>query len=692
MLNKFLAALSFCVFITSKFHAQERDKVADSTVLETILLKSSALENTALQTPAAVNVIEETSLKSGNTQLLTEKFNTYPGIFVQTGALNTSKISIRGIGSRAQYGTNRIKVYFNEIPITTADGQSVLNDFDLNAIQKVEIVKGPNASLYAAGLGGLVQLQSKIPTANFTEVKTAIGSFGMRKNIVQAGFTEENKNGIIAYTNLDNDGFRENSEYNRSSFFANLNVLTKNKNKLSFVGNFTRLKAFIPSSLSRAALEENPKQAAYTWKKAKGYEAYDRFLMGVSYTHHFSEKIKNTSSVFTNWRDAYEPRPFDILKEKRWGLGARTRFNYKDSLAGFPTKISLGAEALYEDYDQENFENLYEDFPDVGSVRGGLINNLNQERAYWNLFGQAEIRLSEKWKLSAGLNFNSTQYQLSDFYNQDENNQNGSYAFKNIWSPRVATAYFITSHKTLYANISKGFSVPTFSESLTPEGKINTSLKPEIGWNYEIGFKGTWFSKLYTEINLYSIQVSNLLVAQRVAEDRYVGVNAGKTEHTGVEWIFSYTWNFGENLKLKPIFTGNFNHYRFAEFVNKDQNYDGNKLTGVPKLKWNLGASLSWEKLRLHANYLAVSKIPVNDANSVYTNAYEILDLKACYLLPIFQNFEMQLSAGIDNLLDTNYSASFVPNAVGFGNSEPRYFYPGMPRNFYAGISLKYLW
>ncbi len=692
MLNRFLLVLCFCFLVTANFYAQEKEKVADSTVLETVLLKSSALENTALQTPAAVNVIEKENLVSGYTQLLTESFNKFPGVFVQTGALNTNKISIRGMGSRAQYGTNRIKVYFNEIPITTADGQSVLNDFDVSVLEKVEIVKGPNASLYGAGLGGLVQLQSKIPAAAFTEINSVIGSYGMRKNTIQAGFTEENKNGIIAYTNLDNDGFRENSEYNRSSVFANLNLYTKEANKLSFVGNFTRLKAYIPSSLSKTALDENPEQAAYTWKQAKGYEAYDRFLMGVSYTHHFSEKIKNISSVFTNWRDAYEPRPFDILKEKRWSLGARTRFNYKDNLAGLPTKISLGAEALYENYDQENFENLYEDFPDRGSVRGGLITNLNQERTYWNLFSQAEIRVSEKWKISAGLNLNSTQYQLSDFYNQDESNQSGSYSFKSIWSPKIAATYLITPQKTLYANLSKGFSIPTFSESLTPEERINTNLKPEIGWNYEIGFKGTWISKLYTEVNVYSIQVSDLLVAQRVAEDRYVGVNAGKTEHNGVEWIFSYNWQLGKNLILKPTFTGNFNHYRFAEFVNKGNNYDGNELTGVPELKWNLGATLSWKKLNLHANYLAVSKIPVNDANSVYTNAYEVLDVKASYLWSIFQKLEMQLSAGIDNILDTDYSASFVPNAVGFGNSEPRYFYPGMPRNFYAGISLKYLW
>jgi hypothetical protein len=40
---------------------------------------------------------------------------------MQQGALNTNRISIRGIGSRAQYGTQKIKAYYEGIPLTTAE-------------------------------------------------------------------------------------------------------------------------------------------------------------------------------------------------------------------------------------------------------------------------------------------------------------------------------------------------------------------------------------------------------------------------------------------------------------------------------------------------------------------------------------------------------------------------------------------
>jgi iron complex outermembrane receptor protein len=61
--------------------------------------------------------------------------------------------------------------------------------------------------------------------------------------------------------------------------------------------------------------------------------------------------------------------------------------------------------------------------------------------------------------------------------------------------------------KNLYSSVSK-VSVPTVAESLTPEGQINTNLKPEMGWNFELGFKGNWLkNKMYTEVALYSLPI-----------------------------------------------------------------------------------------------------------------------------------------------------------------------------------------
>jgi iron complex outermembrane receptor protein len=71
-----------------------------------------------------------------------------------------------------------------------------------------------------------------------------------------------------------------------------------------------------------------------------------------------------------------------------------------------------------------------------------------------------------------------------------------------------------------FMSISKGFSTPTVSETLT-QWEINTSLKPEIGWNYELGLKLHGLNNKYTEADLLSTQITNLLVARRTRRSIY---------------------------------------------------------------------------------------------------------------------------------------------------------------------------
>jgi iron complex outermembrane receptor protein len=66
---------------------------------------------------------------------------------MQQGALNTNRISI-GIGSRAQYGTQKIKkAYYEGIPLTTAV-PPLSKIIDMETIGSIEIIKGPIAQLW----------------------------------------------------------------------------------------------------------------------------------------------------------------------------------------------------------------------------------------------------------------------------------------------------------------------------------------------------------------------------------------------------------------------------------------------------------------------------------------------------------------------------------------------------------------
>ncbi len=659
--------------------------------LSEVVLKSSIIPQKLLETPAAVSLLGRDELQRFDETNIAEGLDVAAGVNVQQGALNTSKMSIRGIGARSQYSTNRVKAYFMEIPLTTAEGETTLEDIDPSVISRAEIFKGPVSSIYGAGLGGVINLYPAEPdkTGVGARVKTIHGSFGLLKNTLQASYVDDNKQLLATYNGIARDGYRENSSYSRNAATINGQIGLGSNSRLAFLGQFTRLKAYIPSSLDFQTFNADPAAAAANWAAARGYESYDKGLLGLSLSHDFSQELSNTTSVFTNFRDGYEPRPFDILNENQSAVGGRTKFNLRTRIFGREAGASLGAEVYREWYHITLFENLYQQ--QAQSLPGEMFSNTKEDRSYYNVFGQFDLRLLEKLKLQAGLNFNSTRYRLDDIYTADTIDHSGNHTFENVLSPRAGLVYELTPAKNFYASISHGFSTPTVAETLTPEGLINSDLKAETGWNYELGFKGSFFSKsLYAEVSAYSIQVDNLLVAERVGEDRYIGRNVGKTDHDGLELLLNYNFFIG-SIRLNPFVNAAFNRFRFDEFTDAGKDFSGNELPAVPDTEVFAGLDLSTEfGLKLQASYQYKGQMPLNDENSVFTSDYQLVHLKASFETEILKDLKTQVFGGVRNLLDEHYAASIVPNAVAFGGASPRYYYPGDPRNYFAGVAVSY--
>ena len=66
------------------------------------------------------------------------------------------RINIRGSSLRSPFGVRNVKVYWNDIPVTDAGGNTYFNQFAWNNFSSIEVVKGPVGSMYGAGTGGLL--------------------------------------------------------------------------------------------------------------------------------------------------------------------------------------------------------------------------------------------------------------------------------------------------------------------------------------------------------------------------------------------------------------------------------------------------------------------------------------------------------------------------------------------------------
>ncbi len=639
---------------------------------------------------APVMEIPQSHLYRDAAVAVTPVLNRLTGIFMQSGALNTNRITIRGVGNRSPFGTAKIRAYLDDIPLTTGAGETTIEDIDLSILGAVKIWKGPAASTYGAGLGGLIQLLTDEPDSddnNSLYLSNLGGSFGLLRNVVSVGLKDQDKrlNLKLNYNNTHSGGFRENNQYDRQSFTAIGSVKSvDDKNRLTLLTNFIDLKAFIPSSLNRQDFEQRPEIAAANWARVKGFEDYTKLLIGASNVNQFTETFANTTSLFATIRNAYESRPFNILRENNLALGARTKFDLRTVEEHVPD-ITVGAEFFNEDYRWQTNET------NEGTIAELLTDN-HETRRYYNIFAEFRYVLSSRFTISGGANFNNTSYFLVDRFLTD-GDISGNYQFDNILSPRIGIKYALSDHASVYGIVSHGFSPPSLEETLNPDGSLNPDIQPERGWNFEVGTRSrSTGQKFQWDASVYSMRIEDLLVARRTALDQYIGINAGRTVHNGIEVFLQGVDLFAiENFGAYLSYT--YADFKFDEFQDDDEDFSGNDLTGTAPHLLRLG--LDYTPVRgiyAHLTYQFVDAMPLRDDNAVYSDAYQLVAIRAGYKFDWQRRWSFDLYVGFDNLFDEQYASMFLINAVGFGGSAPRYYYPGQPRNHYFGVDLNYLW
>lgn len=693
--HSFIPLLLLLHFVASaQTNTTVGDSIRNSNLLEEVVISSYHINDSVLNAPAAIGILTTADIQRNNLSDISPVLNTIPGVLMQSGGINTNRISIRGIGARTPYGTNKIRAFYGSIPLTSGDSETTIEDIDLEAISQIEVIKGPLSSVYGAGLGGAIILSPRLAGnhGNRVSLSTTHGSFGLIKNTVNYGL-ETNKGSFnLSYHKLETDGSRENSAYSREGVTLAGELFRKEKSSLTYFGNYTYIKAFIPSSIDKETFETNPRAAAFNWKAAQGYEQYESYLGGLAYDRQLSPNLKNSTSVFINAKDSYEPRPFDILEQNTLGYGARTQFNGDFNIAGTDVEFIAGIEYFKDGFDGVTYENLYEDNNGQGSLEGSPLTASEQDRNFINAFAQLRIHLSKKFEVQGGVNYNKTQFSLENTF-PFETTSSEHYKYDGIWSPQLSLLYKPTPVQTLNVSASRGFSLPAIEETLTADGTINPNIKPENGYNFEVGGKFYFLDKnLYAEFSVYHMQIRDLLVAQRVGDDQYIGINAGETLHQGIEAAVNYHWSITDSFSLRPYFSASIGNYEFKEFVNNDIDYSGNELTGVPKNKMNAGITATTKSgLYLSGDYYFIDTLPLNDANSLYNAAYHLLNIKGGYKFNLFHGLTSHISAGVNNATNTRYASMVLVNATGFGGASPRFYYPGLPVNYYANISFSYI-
>tara|TARA_B100000614_G_scaffold63067_1_gene55952 strand:- start:1995 stop:4205 length:2211 start_codon:yes stop_codon:yes gene_type:complete len=638
-------------------------------ILDDIVINSNFYSKKLKDNNTSTSIIDDIEFRKNEGEFLINSLNQVTGVYSHSAGYNTNRITIRGMGSRSPYSTNKIKSYLNNIPLSNGVGETTIEDFGIDILDQIEINKGPNSSIYGSGLGGNIILKTSKNFEKSVKIKSIFKSFNTYQNSISVSRKINRLNLLLNFEKLKSDGYRDNNTYDNDRFFASVNYEINEDYVIDFIHFYNSADALIPSSLSLENFINNPSSAAFSWRNVEGGEDYNRSLTGLTFNSK-KNKYSSSTTLFYKTFNNDENRPFNYLIEDSDSYGFR-------HIGKFPLNsfdFSYGLE-----YSDENY--LFSTWDEYGSNNQSIISQQTQNRKNYNYFLQLDKSFKNSF-LTIGIGSNKINYDWVD----ETESTSLNYNTKNIISPRISYNHNLDKI-SIFGNISHGFSSPNIDETLDENGIVNPDIKPETGWNYEFGLIGsTNDNSLSYNLGLYFMDIKNLLVAQRTSFDTFTGVNAGRTTHPGLEATINFPLFRGKNLTITS--SNNFSKYWyiFKDFNNRGTDYSQNKLTGVP-------SHTIYSKIKINLkNYLAqisfqnVGKIPMNDSNELFTDSYSVIDLKLSRLYSI-QNLGINISTGINNLFDTRYASGIVINARGFGGRDPRFYYPGLPRNYFISLS-----
>lgn len=645
--------------------------------LEEITITATPFPRKIGALPGNITYIPANTLKNSQQIDIKPVLDQVPGLYMQSGALNTARLTIRGIGSRTPYASNRIKAWFGEIPLTSGDGATIVEDLDMGGMGQIEVIKGPSSALYGSGLGGVIVI-SPPSVENGWQGKAVAesGSFNLWRKGAGVSYGSSHQSFSTLFSRTTSDGYRDNSQYERSNL-----LLTGNKklgnHTIRLLLNHVDLYARIPSSIDHPTYQANPKSAAANWKNIQGFQSYEKWQAGLTFITLINPYLENRLSLYGINNDAYESRPFNILVEETKTIGFRENLMWRRNKHA----LSGGLEYFREVYNWQIFETIQ------GNA-GNQLSVADEIRYYYNFFLHYETELSSSTLFLAGINFHELRYRTSEAAEQTQ-----KHTYLPVLSPRIGINQRITPNTYLFATAGHGFSAPSSEEALLPDGSINRELKPEEGFSVEAGIRKALLNdRVLLDVTAYNIRVKNLLMTRRDAEDVFYGENAGRTNHSGVETQLK--WYLIKSIQSNPnelVLSGSYTlmKNRFSHFIQDETNYSDKKLPGLPTSILNLNISASTPiGLGFILNFSHINKQFLNDANSLTYPGHELVDITATFTRKLKLINELQIISGVRNLFNREHASMLLVNAPSFGNAMPRYYYPGNPRNWLLGIRI----
>jgi iron complex outermembrane receptor protein len=682
MLRKFFVC--FLLFsIKGIIYCQTNDSIKLNEVAVHAYLSSRSL----LRLPFSVSVLDTNELKKQSGQSLVPVMNLVPGVRMEERSPGSYRLSIRGSLLRSPFGIRNVKMYIEEFPLTDAGGNTYLNLLDLNAIRSVEILKGPDGSLFGANSGGIIRLNVfPVDTNNVIKVGIGGGSYGSMNEYAMVQQQINHNSFSISEGWQHADGYRQNSRFDRKYIQAT-DQLNYGSNTLKLLLFYSNLNYRTPGGLTLEQWINDPSSARPPSKTPGALEqkagvVNSTFYGGVSNQLRLNKTWSHQLALFGSYTDFENPfiTNYEVRNENT--LGIRTWLEASNHREGdILLKFNAGLEGARTTSNIKNYGNL-KGCKDTIQKFDNITNNQSF------IFSHFIVDFYNKWLLEGGfsLNFNDFSFYTRAPYTTSVDNR----SFKPQLMPKVAASYQMASQVSWRASISKGYSPPALAEIRSSDNRVNTTLQPENGWNYETGMRfHTRNNVIWWDMATFYYLLRDAIVLRVNEAGQEYFANAGGTKQFGIESHLTLQVIRERKIKLiRGISLSNsltYSHFSFTRYSVGLNDYSGNKLTGVPESVSVSGCTVEFPfQLYLFFQHTYITSIFLDDANTISTRPASVFLMKCGWKFINKSRFQLELSAGVDNVTNEKYSLGNDLNAIG-----GRYYNAAMPRNYFCKLEMR---
>ncbi len=635
----FIAA---AVIFSNHLHAQDAQAQQDTTnkTLDEVIVTANKFPQKQSETGKVVTIITQDQLQKSFGKSISEVLNQQPGLIIN-GADNNLGTN-QTVYTRGASSANTL-IMLDGVPLYDASGISNefdLNNFALDNIERIEILKGSQSTLYGSDAGaGVINIISKKGEKKPFNIHVALsaGSYNTYKGSVSlSGSNGKGETYFVSYNKIYSKGFSsaydstgknnfDKDGFDQDVFQLNYGFRLFEKTSVRIFGKYNTNRADIDAG---AFADDKD----YTYKN-------DNTVAGASVDY----KLKNGFIRFQyNYNRFNRNFTDDSTDVGGYSQYQRGKYNGSSNFAELYTSLNFSKhlELLAgADYRQNKTDQLYVFLPDYGFPALPISPDsakTNQFSTYASLYFKStkgfNIDLGGRW------------------------NHNNIYGDNYTYS--INPFYVINDHYKIYANISSGYRVPSLYQLYSEYG--NKNLKPEITTSYEAGLqyysekinaRATGFIRDGKDVFLfYSDPVTYA--------SNYI--NGDKQHDYGIET--------DATVKLTPQFSASFNYtYVDGKITTKNTSKDTSFFNLYKRPKNILNLSLNYnvtKELYLSTHFKTVSRAfePQYQAAPYELKGYYTLDFYGRYKF----NNKFSIFADLQNITDQKYFVTRGFSTKGF--------------------------